>query len=481
MAKITIGELNKYVDYWANFNSLVQGHKEMKTEESLGWAKNSVKINADDPRWKKVKKPDDLAAAFAGTGKHSRSVILPAYTGKYGSGKTIDINLGHLSKDNIKGQSRAKYNLGNVAEGVLAAALAARFENKDKDITPSILASMVQRCITVKKQSGIQLDFKSPNHVPANYKKAAIPDDDILLTIKLAKADLDFFTSKDSKEVKIREDLYKSCCHYCNGNEISTLATECYMNRMYDKIEIIADGNSNQKGTKVDIKLQINDDIDFPISGVRGDSMDITQISLKRSVGQFGQTGGWDLDRQSFFWMQLMQRDPEDDQTVVTKWAKALKKGEIEQQRCVYAVQVAYDWAFAEIKKDIKKPDFFDRLDRGINYFATKGEKNVKIVELSGDVSIVYDFTRLGQLLEGGQLVLEVKMSKSATAPFKSYQMPDKPIIQILDKNATGDDSKRSLINLRLKFEAAANKGNGYFRNLVEKGPRLKNYLSLNV
>jgi len=202
---------------------------------------------------------------------------------------------------------------------------------------------------------------------------------------------------------------------------------------------------------------------------------------LKRSVGQFGQTGGWDLDRQSFFWMQLMQRDPEDDQTVVTKWAKALKKGEIEQQRCVYAVQVAYDWAFAEIKKDIKKPDFFDRLDRGINYFATKGEKNVKIVELSGDVSIVYDFTRLGQLLEGGQLVLEVKMSKSATAPFKSYQMPDKPIIQILDKNATGDDSKRSLINLRLKFEAAANKGNGYFRNLVEKGPRLKNYLSLNV
>ena len=481
MAKITIGELNKYVDYWANFNSLVQGHKEMKVEESLGWAGAGVKINADDARWKKVKKPDDLAAAFAGTGKHSRSVILPAYTGKYGSGKTIDINLGHLSKDNIKGQSRAKYNLGNVAEGVLAAALAARFENKDKDITPSILASMVQRCITVKKQSGIQLDFKSPNHVPANYKKAAIPDDDILLTIKLAKADLDFFTSKDSKEVKIREDLYKSCCHYCNGNEISTLATECYMNRMYDKIEIIADGNSNQKGTKVDIKLQINDDIDFPISGVRGDSMDITQISLKRSVGQFGQTGGWDLDRQSFFWMQLMQRDPEDDQTVVTKWAKALKKGEIEQQRCVYAVQVAYDWAFAEIKKDIKKPDFFDRLDRGINYFATKGEQNVKIVELSGDVSIVYDFTRLGQLLEGGQLVLEVKMSKSATAPFKSYQMPDKPIIQILDKNATGDDSKRSLINLRLKFEAAANKGNGYFRNLVEKGPRLKNYLSLNV
>lgn len=59
--------------------------------------------------------------------------------------------------------------------------------------------------------------------------------------------------------------------------------------------------------------------------------------------------------------------------------------------------------------------------------------------------------------------------------------MPDKPIIQLLDKNATGDDSKRSLINLRLKFEAAANKGNGYFRNLVEKGPRLKNYLSLNV
>lgn len=485
MAVISIADLNKSVDYWTNFNSMVKDHKPFKVDDSLGWAKNEIKINADDPRWKNIKTPDDLSSAFQGTGKLNRSVILPAYTGRYGTKKgLIDINLKHLSKENIKQTSRAKYNLGNVAEGILAAAMAARFEKKDKDITPTDLAAMIHRCIKAKTVNHIELTFKSKNFIPPGYKGAAVPDDDVVLFIKLAKADLDFFCSTKPDEVTTRARMYKSCCHYCNGKEISTLATECYTNLMYDNIKIEADGNSDQKGTKVDIKLHINDDIEFPISGSRGEMMDITQVSLKRSVGQFGQTGGWDLDKQTFFWSQLMNRDPAGDQTVVNNWAKALKKGEIEQQRCIHAVQVAYDWAFKQIKKDVNGPsaaDFFGRLDRGINFFATKGEKNVKIVELAGDVSIVYDFSRLGALLEGGQLELEVKMSSSATTNFKSYQMPDKPIIQLLDKNATGDDSKRSLINLRLKFEAAANKGNGYFRNLVEKGPRLKNYLSLNV
>ena len=95
----------------------------------MGWAKNEIKINADDPRWKNIKTPDDLSSAFQGTGKLNRSVILPAYTGRYGTKKgLIDINLKHLAKDNIKQTTRAKYNLGNVAEGILAAAMAARFE-----------------------------------------------------------------------------------------------------------------------------------------------------------------------------------------------------------------------------------------------------------------------------------------------------------------------------------------------------------------
>ena len=160
MAVISIADLNKSVDYWTNFNSMVKDHKPFKVDDSLGWAKNEIKINADDPRWKNIKTPDDLSSAFQGTGKLNRSVILPAYTGRYGTKKgLIDINLKHLAKDNIKQTTRAKYNLGNVAEGILAAAMAARFEKKDKDITVTDLAAMIHRCIKAKTVNHIELSL----------------------------------------------------------------------------------------------------------------------------------------------------------------------------------------------------------------------------------------------------------------------------------------------------------------------------------
>ena len=108
MANITIGELNKSVDYWTTFNSMIKDHKPFKVIDGLDWGKKTVTINADDPRWKKIKTPDDLSAAFQGTGKKNRSVVLPVYTGAYGTSAETDIILTHLHKDNIKQTTRAK-------------------------------------------------------------------------------------------------------------------------------------------------------------------------------------------------------------------------------------------------------------------------------------------------------------------------------------------------------------------------------------
>ena len=56
MAVISIADLNKSVDYWTNFNSMVKDHKPFKVDDSLGWAKNEIKIREEREIFSQVEK-----------------------------------------------------------------------------------------------------------------------------------------------------------------------------------------------------------------------------------------------------------------------------------------------------------------------------------------------------------------------------------------------------------------------------------------
>ena len=201
------------------------------------------------------------------------------------------INIGSLNKPNVK------YNLGDMAEGVVGAAITARFIYKNRNVNAQlvygILSALAKSGPTNypgKKGKQVEKTFKSANQNPKIM-------DDVRCFISLAEVNMLALLSPNNKEL-LREYV-DSAVKYANSNNVKKWSKLVYENNRYDKIEVLSDGLGGQRSTKVDVSVKITND--------EGELLPVDiLVSLKAGdVKQFGQVSGAEFEKQEELWEQL--------------------------------------------------------------------------------------------------------------------------------------------------------------------------------
>jgi hypothetical protein len=227
------------------------------------------------------------------------------------------------------------------------------------------------------------------------------------------------------------------------------------LNGRYDKIEIEAKGVAS-KNTKVDIDVKLTDH--------KGKLRNIDiKASLKSDdVKQFGQKGGVKFDSIKEFFSELFDINID---ILKTKYEKLLIEDKKTDQAFVLVYSEIRDRLNDLIKTDRTKKSLFEKLGKGIKYYATLNEDNVELVQIgSGDVRI-YNFKNLPDLMSQYDFYVE----------YDTYSSGDDqtlPAITINEKL-----TRKKLITIRSKYEQKSN-GEIYYRQYLEKEQFLSELIS---
>jgi hypothetical protein len=387
------------------------------------------------------------------------------------------------------GGGRARYNMGNAAEGILAAAIAARFINKGKRINQShileVLATQYRSLSSDRKESFHV--FKSENFRTSRESTRMIPDDDVELTIKLSPINMSLvfceqLLDRDERAQGImdRMNIMTPSIEYANSREISQLANVMYYNRMYNKIEVEADGVGGELTTKVDIFLRIDGQKHIEIPGRYGNQrLNITQISLKREVNQFAQVGGWDIETVNNFWGSILNENILNNAQIQAIYSKHSTETYPDSKRHAAAVMIdVYQWAHNKIQQKFSNAAWREHFINKLDEFATKNEENVKLVEITGSTYEKFDFSKLHVSLNGRpdldiESNLELRSTYNTSVPRDSTIGAPLPTVVISARNKN-DGEVYDLVQFRHKIEW----GGTAIRNYVEKQNGLAEYIA---
>ena len=302
-------------------------------------------------------------------------------------------------------------NRGDIAEGIMGAALTAKFIKRQLgqsvDNLPQVNATDVDAVLAkfFRLDSGgiyrktvrdvpKPFDF-IPQGAPGNEIETIVNIvrelmflDKVVFKLTLPQPAMDFL-SKQSNRTQVR-DIYDRAVRYANNDptfirEANRLAT----NAKNDKILVDADGVSNQNETKVDIGLFAN-----------GKKIG-KQISLKAESGkQFAQIRGFGIaefdklfadnmgiivdgkvkNEVNNFIKEFNVTDAFSFRAQTSKdvtgsvWGTKLKK----------AAKIYYQGAEKVIKTQIDSLNFRRKLAATIRYGATRGDDDIQLVKLAG-------------------------------------------------------------------------------------------------
>ena len=338
------------------------------------------------------------------------------------------IKIGSIDKPNIK------YNLGDMAEGVVGAAIAARFMYKNRNITEAQVFGVIRSLPpgTPKKgKKGLETtkDYKSANENPKVM-------DDVNFYLSLAEVNMRALQERANEN--ILRPYVRSAVRYANSTSVRKWSKLLYENNRYDKIEVISDGLGGQKSTKVDVSVNVD-----------GKPIDI-QVSLKAGdVKQFGQVSGVEFEKQTALWEKSFGYGSEIA-GLETKYNELLV-----QNQAAQAVTLVYNKVAAEFNKDMAttaKNRVFRSFANSIKYFATLDEENVVLLQVGNDAAKLYTFDQIYDGIENMTLQARVSMGKTGL-----------PTLLIVDVN-----SNQPLVQYRVKQEFKPD-GSPYIRNYVEK------------
>lgn len=327
-------------------------------------------------------------------------------------------------------------NRGDIAEGILGAAIAARFINKNRPIERRDIHEVIKRM----KGSGSRRDtqYKSPN---ANESVI----DDVRFFLALAKPNMDALS--DPKNFVALEDLFDSAVKYANGKTVVAWSELLYYNNQYNFIEVISDGLGGQRSTKIDVAVKVDDKpTDINISLKAGD------------VKQFGQVGGIEFEKQEALWNNALGID--------IKILEAKYQKLVADHKAIDAIYEVYNFVQRRINSALssstESKKMLDTLAEGILYFATLREKDVTLVQLDSREAKIYNFSNVKPMISS-LTNLRADLKDSA----------GKPKLTIRD-SASG----KALLEFRVKQE---NKPSGeiYIRNYIEKGELLSDLIAV--
>jgi putative lipoic acid-binding regulatory protein len=332
-------------------------------------------------------------------------------------------DFGGMGGKSSKGASKG--NRGDVAEGIFAAAITARFIGSNSTVTEQEVIAVIDKLSKNKPKQ--TLTFKG-----ANKNKRV--QDTVIFKINLAPANMAALTDKNS-QARLG-DLIQSSVKYANSQVVGSWSKMLYENNRYNIVEIIADGLVEQKTSKVDVRVLVN-----------GKKTDIN-VSLKADdVKQFGQISGAGFDKQQLLWGKLFKLN--------------IKKYENDYYAKVYnkdifgGIATVYRGVVEDINKAINNDRMmsYKNLADGIKYFATLKDNSVSLVQLSKQEAFIYQFNNLQKLLQVTKLKASYDTSTST------------PRVVISDERGN------VLLYVRVKKETRAN--GIYIRNYIEKGKLL--------
>lgn len=352
------------------------------------------------------------------------------------------ITIGSVDKPNVRA------NMGDVAEGVFAAAVGARFLYKNQTITYSQVSSVLRQLSAsgrsrVPGKNGFRVEMVRPS---PNLGIAL--QDDVRIFVSLAETNMNFLLNPGNT-ASLRPYI-NAALAYANSITVRQWADLVYTNRRYDKIEIISDGLSGQTTTKVDVRVKITDD--------EGNLRPVNiNVSLKAGdVKQFGQLGGTEFSDLVQFFNNLFgignilnqHSNRYEQMTKVNhQYDEALRFLYGEVQRTLTA----------RLASAATSANLMNIVGNGINYYATLNEENVQLVQLNNNEAKIYQFQGVGERLQN--YAYESRLSYSG----------EKRLPQIDINNSDG----KLLLRIRVKGENKRDR-NGrsytYFRNYVEKG-----------
>ena len=351
---------------------------------------------------------------------------------------------GNLLKDD-EYKDGAVFNKGNIAEGFFSAAIALRFTNKNRaqPVTEQQIKDFVSK-LPANKNIG-QVDFESPN-------KDVDIKDDVHYIYGLARNNYE--AMKNKAYWPQFTNLFRASCAYANSLTVKNWAQLVYENNLYNEISVLADGESDQTGTKVDIRLKINDHDGNPLP------VNIN-VSLKAGdVKQFGQLGGTKHEIQAKLWKQFFDIDK---LPLTKKEFDNLKGTKFHHKDAAVAIRTMYEKIAPTVQEQMKKEHVHKIFGKAIQYHATRGEEFVELIQLTtaGDV-VIYNFDKIDEALKGADIEVEVKYSQA-----KVKGQENLPIMMFYVKDT--DNKKNELLQIRVKRGEKTADGTPYYRNIVEK------------
>lgn len=371
----------------------------------------------------------------------------------FSSGPKKEISINNIVL-NIKTETRTDYNLGNVAEGVVAAAIACRFVNKEAPISSNDVYDMIDKMrssgkkpIAGRKSFSTTVNLKSPN-------KGITIEDDVKLYVELSSANIDFlFGSRENK--KDLNGYVKGAVKYANNQKVSRWAKLIYLNGRYDKIEIEAKGIAS-KNRKVDIDVKLTD------HNNKLRNIDIKASLKANDVKQFGQKSGVKFDSLKEFFNELFDIDIV---TLKSKYEKLLIEDKKTDKAFILVYSEIRDRLNDLLKTDRDKKKLFEKMGKGIKYYATLNEDNVELVQIGSGDARIYNFKNLPDLMVQYDFYVE----------YDTYASGDDhtlPLITINEKL-----TRKKLITIRSKYEQRSS-GEIYYRQYLEKEEFLTQLIS---
>lgn len=396
---------------------------------SVSTASKTYKLTKGKFNQDAIKKFSELG--MKGTSFQEEALNIPLETT---DPKNKFIKIGSLNKPNVK------YNLGDMAEGVVGAAITARFIYKNKNINSQlvygVLRALAKSGMTNypgKKGKQVERTFKSANQNPKIM-------DDVRCFISLAEVNMTALLTR-SNEALLKEYI-DSAVKYANSINVKKWSKLVYENNRYDKIEVLSDGLGGQKTTKVDVSVKITND--------KGELLPVDiLVSLKAGdVKQFGQVSGAEFEKQEELWEQLFGY-----KNIIKPLKKKYDDLMFVNKKPDEAVYLVYQKVNQQLNQDLKSNksnELLKKLSNAINYFATLREDYVSLVQVGGGKAKVYKFDDIYEKLSGRDYISSIKTGTSGL-----------PTIVISSGN-------QDLIQFRVKQEFKSD-GSPYIRNYVEK------------
>jgi hypothetical protein len=341
-------------------------------------------------------------------------------------------------------------NKGDIAEGILGAALFAKLAARVNGSIGDITNENIWKIVYSLRQSGT--DEYSTTVKDAGKK---VVNDKIIFTLRLNTAPYNDLMNPVKRPVL--EEFASSAAEFVNSPNGQEFAEYYYLNGIPDVIRIISDGVSDQKGQKTDVKVIATD----PKTGEKRELE--LNMSLKTSgIPQFGQVGAGAIKKegdifraQTVLWSQFGIN--------IDKLEKKFEKL-LNTDGIVPATKYMYQNA-AKILAELLSGDFDEEeymyikeFANGVNYHGTLNDPNVLLVDFSKGTYDVLNFSLLEDKLK--DIDLDAKYTESEKGL---------PIVQVVDKN-----SGKRLMQFRYYVNAS-----GARKHLIEKGPLLSKLISV--